>query len=140
MPIPSRAQFSFKSGFVIEALPGWEAVMSLPVDARRLALADPETRRQLAAAEIEPAPYGRSPKGQPGDLRDVHRCSPSLPGRCTAEIAEEEGKTPLEALLDIAISDGLETKFRRPVTEPSRADWQAMADAWRTGHVVIGRL
>ena len=139
MPIPSRAQFSFKSGFVIEALPGWEAVMSLPVDARCSALADPEMRRRLAGSEIEPAPLREIAQWDNRIICETftEAAHPYL-GRSTADIAEEEGKTPLDALLDIAISDGLETKFRRPTTEPSRADWQAMVDAWRTGHVVIG--
>lgn len=139
MPIPSRARFSFKSGFVIEALPGWEAVMSLPVDARCVALADPEIRRRLAASEIEPAPLREIAQWDNRIICETFAdAAHPYRGRSTADIAEEEGKTPLEALLDIAVSDGLETKFRRPITEPSRADWQAMVDAWRTGHVVIG--
>src|SRR5690606_28743422 len=48
MPIPSRARFSFKTGFVLDALPGWGEVLSLPLDARRRALAHPAVRRKLA--------------------------------------------------------------------------------------------
>src|SRR5690606_25813910 len=48
MPIPSRARFSFKTGFVLDALPGWGEVLSLPLDERVRALADPDVRRKLA--------------------------------------------------------------------------------------------
>ncbi len=139
MPIPSRAQFSFKSGFVIEALPGWQEVMSLPLNERRQALADPGLRRRLAAVHIEPAPLREIADWENRIICETFTdaAHPYL-GRSIAEVAAEEGKAPLDALLDIAVSDGLETKFRRPVTEPSRADWAAMVDAWRTGHVVIG--
>src|SRR5262249_17318944 len=47
MPIPSRARFSFKSGFVLDALPEWKKVLSLPLGERSEALREPAVRRVL---------------------------------------------------------------------------------------------
>jgi N-acyl-D-aspartate/D-glutamate deacylase len=59
-------------------------------------------------------------------------------GRLVSDIAEAEGKSALDALLDIVCSDELATTFCRPPSEPSRSDWIAMVAAWRGGDAVIG--
>ncbi len=67
MPIPSRARFSFGTGFVLEMLPEWGPVMALPHAERKAALADPETRRRLAEGRgRRRARSARSGGGTPG--------------------------------------------------------------------------
>jgi N-acyl-D-aspartate/D-glutamate deacylase len=140
MPIPSRARFSFKNGFVLDALPGWSDVLSLPLDERLDALRDPEVRAQLeaGAAKVD------GPLGETADWANRVITQTFTPeaaryqGRNVGDIAREEGKSLLDALLDVVCSDALETTFTRPITEPSRADWVASVEAWRDGRVMIG--
>jgi N-acyl-D-aspartate/D-glutamate deacylase len=139
MPIPSRARFSFATGFVLEALPGWREVMSLPLDERRRALENPEVRARLAATA------GTNPVlaeiAEFGNRVIAEVFEPSLQhvvGRRVDDLAAEGGTSPLDALLDIACADGLRTLFTRPETFLTAADWQATADVVREGGMLIG--
>jgi N-acyl-D-aspartate/D-glutamate deacylase len=140
MPIPSRARFSFLTGFVLDALPGWGEVLALPVPERLRALRDPAVRVRLAAGAAQA-------KGGLAEIAEFANrvisqtfTAEAAPyqGRHVAELAAERGTTPLDALLDVVCADELQTTFMRPVTEPSRADWVASAEAWRDGRAMIG--
>ena len=54
VPDAVTARLSFISGFILDGLPGWNDVLSLPLADRRRALADPEVRRTLAAGAASP--------------------------------------------------------------------------------------
>lgn len=140
MPIPSRSRFSFKTGFVLDALPGWGEVISLPHDQRRQALSDPAVRTRLAAGAAQA-------KGGLAEIAQFHNriiaetFDPELKkyeGRSVSEIAAERGVTALDALLDIVCADDLNTMFTRPLTEPSAGDWAASVAAWRGRRALIG--
>ena len=140
MPIPSRARFSFGTGFVLDALPGWAEVLGLPKAERVQALRSPDVRARLAAGAREAA-GGRAEIAQ-FDRRVISQVfAPELQGyqgRSVADIAREEGKEPLEALLDIVCDDDLLTTFARPVTLPTTEDWKVMVEMWRDGRALIG--
>jgi N-acyl-D-aspartate/D-glutamate deacylase len=140
MPIPSRARFSFLTGFVLDALPGWGDVLALPVDERVRALRDPAVRERLAAGAAQA-------RGGLAEIAEFHNrvisqtftpAAAPFQGRHVGELARERGVTPLDALLDVVCADDLQTTFVRPVTEPSRGDWEASLAAWREGHALIG--
>jgi N-acyl-D-aspartate/D-glutamate deacylase len=140
MPIPSRARFSFFTGFVLNALPGWGEVLGLPHEQRVVALRDPEVRRRLA----ESAPNA------PGPMREISEWDRRIitetftpqtkkyEGRVVADIAREEGKSAFDALLDIVCEDNLLTMFTRLPSAPSADDWQLTVEACRTGRTMIG--
>ncbi len=139
MPIPSRARFSFLTGFVLEALPGWGPVMALPVPERLEALRDPAVRARLAATRPEHAGLREIAEFSNRVIAEVFDPALAhLAGRPVADLADEHGVTPLEALLDVACADGLRTTFTRPPSEPSSDDWAAMVAVWREGGMVIG--
>ncbi len=140
MPLPSRARFSFGTGFVLDLLPDWSSLFSLPPDERLRALGEPAMRRRLASGVARAA-------GPMADMADwgskviAEVADPSLrryQGRTLRDIGTEEGKEPFEALLDIVCADGLRTTFSRPYAELSDADWKANVDAWRDGRAIIG--
>jgi N-acyl-D-aspartate/D-glutamate deacylase len=140
MPIPSRARFSFFTGFVLNALPGWSDVLTLPHDQRLAALRDPAVRRRLE----ESAPNA------PGPMREISEWDRRVitetftpqtkryEGRLVGDIAREEGKRPFDALLDVVCADDLRTMFTRPPSAPSADDWKLTIDACRTGRTMIG--
>ncbi len=49
LPQPLALRLNLISGFVLDALPGWAAVIALPLDERKKAFADPAVRQQLDA-------------------------------------------------------------------------------------------
>ena len=54
------------------------------------------------------------------------------------DIARSEGKTPWDALCDIAVLDGLRTTFGFPEVVETDADWEARGRVLRDQRVVVG--
>jgi N-acyl-D-aspartate/D-glutamate deacylase len=140
MPIPSRARFSFHSGFVLGALPGWGEVIGLPIEARERALRDPEVRRRLeASAPTAPGPMKEiSEWGKRVIVETFTPQTKKYEGRLVADIARDEGKGDFDALLDIVCADGLRTMFTRLPSWPSADDWRLTIDACRSGRAILG--
>lgn len=140
MPIPSRARFSFLSGFVLGALPDWGEVIGLPVDQRLAALRDPAVRRRLEST------VARAPQSMQEIARFDQRVitetftpqTKKYEGRVVADIAREEGKSPFDALLDVVCDDSLRTMFTRLPSAPTADQWVAIVEACRTGRTMIG--
>jgi N-acyl-D-aspartate/D-glutamate deacylase len=59
-------------------------------------------------------------------------------GRRVSDIAAEEDKSPFDALLDIAIADGLCTGFCTPLWRNSDDDWRLRVDIARNPSVILG--
>ncbi len=140
MPIPSRARFSFLSGFVLNALPDWGEVIGLPVDVRLAALRDPAVRRRLEST-VPRAPQSMQEIARFDQRVITETFTPQTKryeGRVVADIAREEGKTPFDALLDVVCADELRTMFTRLPSAPDADDWRAIVEACRTGRTMIG--
>jgi N-acyl-D-aspartate/D-glutamate deacylase len=57
IPKPPGVRLSLESGFVLDAMPGWETVMGLPHAYKKAILADPVARAELnAAAQVDHNP------------------------------------------------------------------------------------
>ena len=130
---------NFNSGFVLDALPGWEEVMLLPKEDKRRVLADPAERRRLNELAQSDHPLRALAHWE----RKVVFHSPApenegCAGRTVGEIAEERGQDPWDALCDMALADDLETSFGNPATSEPDADWEARVEIWRDPRAVIG--
>ena len=141
LPHSMGIRLSFLSGAVLDGLPGWRPVMSLPPDEKRRALADPAVRKQLADGAASPE------AGVLGMLATWHRLeiaetfSPAnagLAGRPVGQIAKERGVDAFDALLDVVIEDDLRTGIRPPSMQPSAEDWKLRAEVWRDPRAVVG--
>ena len=140
MPIPTRARFTFRTGFALDFLPDWKPLFELPHDERLRALRDPAMRHKLDAG-AKRATGQLADNGEWGARIITQTFREDLKryeGRVVADIAAEEGKDVFDALLDIVCADNLDTTFSRIPVPPSTADWQAAVDAWRSGHALIG--
>jgi N-acyl-D-aspartate/D-glutamate deacylase len=141
MPVPTRARFSFATGFALESLPGWAPLFQLPTEERITALRDPEWRRRLVEGAAA-APGRMSVIGADWADRIINGVvDPALrryEGRLVGDIATEEGKMPFDALADVVCADGLQATFSRPQPEVTKSDWEAMLGAWRSGRAIIG--
>src|SRR6185436_8055456 len=105
LPQPMALRLNLISGFVLDALPGWAPVIALPLEERKRALADPAVRQRLdAGANSDEAGvfrffgwwsnYDVDETFKPENAR--------YRGRNLGEIAAEQGKSPFDAMLDLA--------------------------------------
>lgn len=139
MPIDMRARFSFHAGFVIDGFDGWAPILARPIPERLAVLSDPARRAEMEAGAARTPSLAHLARW--GSLVLVETFTPEtarFAGRTVASIAEETGRSPFDALLDVACADGLRTTFRREVRVPSDADWQARLKVWRDPRALIG--
>ncbi len=97
-----------ETSFLLFGLPAWNALMKLPLAERLAAFADPSKREELVQQGM--FLFGLWMFTTIGETF----CAENAPlrGRRLAEIAEERGVQLSEAVLDIAIKDGLRTEFQ----------------------------
>jgi N-acyl-D-amino-acid deacylase len=142
MPRPGDLRYTLKTAQHFDAMPSWKSVMLLPLEKRKQAFQDLETRARLHLEAVE-TPNNPSRAGdftRRWDLQFVFR--PALPkhqhlkGKSMAEIAREQGKDVLDTFLDLALEEDLETEFER---REVNSDEAAMTALLTSPYTVIGQ-
>ena len=139
MPVDMKARFSFHAGFVLDVFEGWAAIMNASPEEKLRVLSDPQQRARMAEQAAGTTSMRHLAKWQ--DHVIVETFSPETApyaGRRVGDIAEELGKEPFDALVDIAIADGLRTTFMRGTPAPTAADWEARLQIWNDPRAMIG--
>ena len=98
-----------ETSFLLYGTPAWNAIMQRPLGERLAAFADPAARPGLvdaATATLLMLLYFLR-VGETYSLQNK-----PLEGRLLSEVASEMGKTMPDAMLDIAVRDGLRTEFQ----------------------------
>jgi N-acyl-D-amino-acid deacylase len=111
---PLRVQFTLKNPFILATLASWAPVFNRGVD-EQMTLYRSAEFRSAWKAEMDRRRMGRAlwPRIT---IRDASAPAvAALAGRSIAEIAAARQVDPPDALLDIALEDGLETLFDFPV-------------------------
>jgi N-acyl-D-aspartate/D-glutamate deacylase len=131
-------KFTMKNCQVFRSMPTWLPILQGPDDEKLRAYRDPETRAKLRA-EVD-APLGPdSTFSKRWDLMIVDE--PKLPknrdlrGRHIAEIAEKQGKHPVDTFLDLAVEESLETVFS---LGEINMDTEAVAQILGSPYAVVG--
>jgi N-acyl-D-aspartate/D-glutamate deacylase len=141
LPHSMRMRLSFHTGFVLDGLPGWRPVLSLPIPERIRALSDPEVRRRLAeGASSDEAGMLRALASW-GRMELAETFAPEnreLEGRLVSDVVAERGGDPFDVLLDIVVADGLRTGLRPFRATENEADWKLRAEVWRDPRTVLG--
>jgi N-acyl-D-aspartate/D-glutamate deacylase len=138
-PMSLDFRMSLASGFLLDAVPGWEEPMLLPTADKAALLRDPAERARLgeiAAGKHEMRHFTNWAK-----MTIFHTVAPENAGylgRNIGEIASERGSSPWDALCEIALADDLETSFGHPSVDEPEADWAARVHVWRDPRAVIG--
>jgi N-acyl-D-aspartate/D-glutamate deacylase len=142
LPHSVSVRLSFLTGFVFDGLPGWGAIMALPVPERMKAMADPEVRRRMkegAASDEAGVLRGLANWSR---LEIVEAFAPeNLPyeGRTVSEIVSERGAVDaFDVLCEILLADELRTGLRPAGMVSTEADWKLRADVWRDPRSVVG--
>jgi N-acyl-D-aspartate/D-glutamate deacylase len=131
-------RFTMKNCQVFRSMPTWLPILQAPDDAKLAAYRDPAIRAQLRA-EVE-APLGPdSTFSKRWDLMIVEEPklakNRGLRGRNLAEIAQGQGREPLDAFLDLAVEEGLDTVFS---LGEINMDTEAVAEILGSPYAVVG--
>lgn len=99
-------------GAVFEDLPAWKSAITGSRSRKIANLSNPEIRAAMQRDLDDPAPKVFSKRMQDVFIssvrQDRHR---ELVGKNMVEVGQMQNKTPLEALLDLAIAENLDTQF-----------------------------
>ena len=125
------------------AVPSWDRMLKLPFAERMRVLQDPAARDELRQAVEH---YNRDPaKGTtvPPPLWDVvfvdEVAKPEnapYQGRSIRDVAEQRGVAPADAMLDLALSEDLATRFRWRTESP---EWtEAVKEAQLDPRMIVG--
>jgi N-acyl-D-amino-acid deacylase len=121
--VPIEFEFTMETIGLFDNLPAWNEATVGSLDERKAKLADPARRPKLIAdmdraRSVLPS-RGDGEAGQVSMFRwdetfvdDIHlEKNKKLKGRTVAEIAKEQGKHPVDALLDLSVEEDLKTEF-----------------------------
>jgi N-acyl-D-aspartate/D-glutamate deacylase len=139
IPMSISTRLSFASGFVLDAIPGWEEAMLLSRSEKLTLLKDPVGRARLGKAAQQDHMLKTVADWSSHVIYDVvAEENRQYLGRSVGEIAAEGKREPFDVLCDIAVGDDLLTSFGTPPPEDAREDWEARLAIWRDGRAVIG--
>ena len=142
MPRPGDLRYTLKTAQHFDAMPTWKNVMLLPLEQRKEVFRDPATRAKLHFEAVE-TPLNPDLAGdftRRWDLQFVFKPALAkndhLTGKSVAEIAREQNKDVLDAFLDLALEENLETEFER---REVNSDEAAMSALLTSPYTVIGQ-
>ncbi len=124
---------------MFDALTGWDKLFQLSIDDRIKQLSDPQRRRSLDESARTSGPLRGLANWSALTVHAVHdAANRHLEGRTIGEIAAEQHKAPFDAMLDLAISEGLRTSFMPPAVGGDEALWKVRGRLWGDDRTVIG--
>jgi N-acyl-D-aspartate/D-glutamate deacylase len=141
VPDTMKTFLSFKSGFVLDALPGWAKTMALAPEAKMHALSDPEERKRLSEGAASPEAGMLRGLANWANMEVNQTFAPEnegLAGRTVGDIAAERGQEPFDTLCDIVVADGLATVICPPVAGNDDESWNLRRDIWRDPRAIVG--
>jgi N-acyl-D-aspartate/D-glutamate deacylase len=131
-------RFTLKNAQEFDEFPTWSALMFASHEERREAFRNPEVRAKLRWEAVEDPKPGTFHKRW--DL--VYIIKPALAknadlaGRSVAELARATGRDVLDAFLDLALEEDLDTVFQTALTN---GDPEAVAQIVASPYTVIGQ-
>ena len=140
VPMSFPVYLSFRSGFVLDAMPGWEDVMGLPL-AEKLEFFDDEDALAKLDEGAQSKENGLRMLANWANLRINDVVAPEneeYRGRMVGEIAEDEGRSSWQVLTSIARADELNTSFGTVPAPDTDDDWKARIEVWRDRRALIG--
>jgi N-acyl-D-amino-acid deacylase len=111
--------FGFKTALPFDRLSLWRSVRSAPLAQQRERLRDPGLRARLIA-EAESADYGEAVGAEvrAPDFSQIMIIDPARPDELpVADVAAQRGVSPVEVMIDLALSTDFEQLFRQPISQ-----------------------
>lgn len=140
LPDTFRMRLNFLSGFILDILPGWDALMALPKHEKLRQLRDPALR----------AEWNRLAQSDTGPTRAIGNWATyvllqtfapehqAFEGRTVGDVARELGREPWDVLADIAVADDLRTVIASQDRGQDPATWQRRVEVWRDHRAIVG--
>jgi N-acyl-D-aspartate/D-glutamate deacylase len=107
---PLSMDFTLHSPYVLEGLESWQPALSLKGESFKSKLKENAFREGIRAELNRPAHF-RLFNGQWNQVEVVESRDKALENLTLAQIAARTGKDPLDAMLDLALADELDTVF-----------------------------
>jgi N-acyl-D-aspartate/D-glutamate deacylase len=141
MPTLVGMTMSFLTYSPIHQLPGWRAILGLPLAERITALRSSEVRAKLLAGSRSPeagvflrvADFSNFRIGE-----TFSRENEGLTGRLVKEVAAERTTGDFDTLIDIALADDLRSVFWPEPPDDDEASWRMRQRAWNHEHTLLG--
>jgi N-acyl-D-amino-acid deacylase len=133
----STRRWTLKDTSRLDEIPAWKNLMTLPLDLRKERFRDPQTRIELGKATAEGKPINFSRRWDLISVKKAARAeNRNLEGKSVEEMARSQSKSPIDALLDLALAEDLETTFEDIAAQ---GDEQAVKEIFSSPHVLLGQ-
>ena len=133
----SMRRWTLKDTSRLDELPVWKNLLTLPLDQRKEKFREPQTRLELANAMAESKPISFSRRWDLISVKKAARAeNKSFEGKNIDELARTQGKAPIDAFLDLALAENLETTFEDCATQ---GDIPAVKEIFSNPHVLLGQ-
>ena len=116
------AVLSFKTQLPFDRLPVWRELRALPLEEQKQRLRDPELRKKLVAAAKEREDRKAiGTEARPAVYEWIHVME-SVHGthRSVAEIAQQRGVDPVEAMIDLGLETDMDVFFLQPIANENQ--------------------
>ena len=134
---PSVRRWTLKDSNRLDEISAWKTLMTMPLELRKILLGDPKTRNELDAAMTEGKPINFSRRWNCIWIKKAARSeNKNLEGKNIDELAQSQSKQPIDAFLDLALGEDLETTFEDSTTQ---GDIQAVKEIFNNPHVLLGQ-
>jgi N-acyl-D-amino-acid deacylase len=134
----SLRRWNLKDGDRFKELPEWKRLMSSALESRKDELGKGGTRQRLAA-EMASGSLGTDLTNRWSSVA-VNKVSRAehedLQGKSIDELARLQGKTAMDAFLDLALAEDLETVFEESNTQ---GDEKAVREIFQSPYVMLGQ-
>ncbi len=127
-----NAEFQLSEYNLFDSLPSWVHPLVGTIEERTLKLKDPDIREEMKR-DADARRLLRTDWSRVTVLETMHERNYKYDGSTVAEIASAQGKHPVDAFLDLALDEGLETVFSHPV-DPRPLDENILSPY---GHVSV---
>ncbi|MGH7844261.1 MAG: N-acyl-D-amino-acid deacylase family protein, partial [Candidatus Binatia bacterium] len=135
---PSLRRWTLKNANRFDEMPTWKKLMSLPLEIRIPEFRNPDTRAKMAWEAVEddrPISFSRR-----WDLVFVRQVTDpkhkQFEGDSIQQLARSQGKSIIDALLDLALAENLETTFQDSIAQ---GDEKAVGEIFRSPYVLLGQ-
>src|SRR5258705_1520865 len=133
----TQRRWTLKDSNRLDEIPAWKTLMTMPLELRKILLGDPKTRDELDKATTEGEPINFSRRWNCISIKKAARAeNKNLEGKTIDELAQSQSKRSIDAFLDLALGEDLETTFEDTATQ---GDEQAVKEIFSSPHVLLGQ-
>jgi N-acyl-D-aspartate/D-glutamate deacylase len=133
----SMRRWTLKDSARLDIIPAWRNLSALTITERMAKLRDPAVRAELAEETVNGKPIDFSRRWDLIVVKQTARKENQVhEGKSIAALADEQNKAPIDALLDLALAEDLETSFEDSTTQ---GDEQAVQEIFSNLNVLLGQ-